>query len=187
MLRIAVVLTVLLFTVAMASATGVGRFQQELDMCTGRHEASYAQQVSGCTIIIEHMHEIVPQASPDLWVLMISESYMYRAVAHQHLGDIVRAEADFNESVRLTPDHAPTFIERGRFFLGSWRLIKAREDFRTAIKLDPDSANAHWHLGIIYERLGQKIHAMIEYQTVLRLTPDFTEARTRFDKLQNTK
>jgi tetratricopeptide (TPR) repeat protein len=64
---------------------------------------------------------------------------------------------DYNNAIRINPDFAPPYFNRGNLYnnLGQYQL--AIEDFNNTIRLSPDYAMAYNSRAIIYLNHGNKI------------------------------
>lgn len=65
------------------------------------------------------------------------------------------ALADFNESIRVNPLEARTFVSRGGIFLYRQELERAIADFTEGIRLDPNYAFAYFQRGFAYHALEE--------------------------------
>ena len=96
---------------------------------------------------------------------------------HQELVDKKLAEC--TTAIRLDPDDACAYVERGSIYddLGKYNIAIA--DFTTAIRLDPDGADgsfckmhAYHSRGITYMNLGEYNTAIADFTTYFKLNPD---------------
>lgn len=69
------------------------------------------------------------------------------AVAMQK-GDLVTAEASFQQATQLAPDFAPAFLDLGLTELREGKLLEATASIRKSLQLDPHAPNSHLFLGI---------------------------------------
>ena len=86
------------------------------------------------------------------------------------------ALADFAEAIRLKPDHAEAYNNRGVAKATLGRHEDALADFAEAIRLKPDHAEAYNTRGVAKATLGRHEDALADYAEAIRLKPDDAEA-----------
>jgi tetratricopeptide (TPR) repeat protein len=82
----------------------------------------------------------------------------------------------FDEAIRLDPNNAAAYNNRGDSYAKLGQYEKAIEDFDEAIRLDPNYANAYHNRGITYAILGQNESAIENYTEVIRIDPNYANA-----------
>jgi tetratricopeptide (TPR) repeat protein len=82
------------------------------------------------------------------------------------------AEWHCQEVLRLRPDCAEAYFNRGLLRLTQGRLDEAIGCFRGAVELIPEAANMHVGLGGALLAQGRTDEAIAEYRQALRLKPD---------------
>ena len=92
------------------------------------------------------------------------------------LGDYKGAIADFDNAIRLKPDHANTYNNRGIAKDNLGQHSAAIADFDSAIRLKPDHANAYLYRGVAKSKLGQHSAAIADFDNAIRLKPDHASA-----------
>ena len=97
-------------------------------------------------------------------------------INYANLGQNQRAIQDFDTTIRLKPDHANAYTNRGTAYANLGQNQRAIQDFDTTIRLKPDHANAYNNRGAAYDDLGQKQRAIQDYDTAIRLKPDLAMA-----------
>lgn len=87
-------------------------------------------------------------------------------------GKYAEAVAEYNEAIRLDPDTALYYDNRGLayYYLEEWDL--AINDYTQAIDLNPGNAATYYRRGAAYERKQQYLQAINDYETVIRLSED---------------
>ncbi len=103
--------------------------------------------------------------------------YMSRAHAYVKAGSYQKAVEDFNMVIRLKPDYAEAYYERGTLygkFMGQYQ--SAIEDFSRAINLKPDFIKAYNNRGIAYSELGQYQDAIDDYNKAIKLESHYADA-----------
>jgi tetratricopeptide (TPR) repeat protein len=102
-------------------------------------------------------------------------------------GDPQRALADLSEAIRLAPDDAEAFEERGVIYTNLRQFDRAIADYNEAIRLKPDNAQAFSDRGATYYFSGDYPKAISDYDEAIRLKPDsartFTNRGAAYKKL----
>jgi protein O-mannosyl-transferase len=105
------------------------------------------------------------------------------ARAHYDLGvlclgkaDTAGAKAQFDEAIRLAPDYADAYVNRGNLLQKEGRLEEAVADFGKAIEFKPGSAEAHNDLGMALATTGAVDRAIPQFAQAVRLNPGFADA-----------
>ncbi|MFP3041465.1 tetratricopeptide repeat protein [Treponema primitia] len=83
-----------------------------------------------------------------------------------------RATADFTQAIKLDPNNAIAYSERGRAFSNKGDQDKAIADFTQAIKIAPNSDAFYTNRGIAYSNKGDYDRAIADYTQALRLDPN---------------
>ncbi len=83
------------------------------------------------------------------------------------------ALADFNESIRLNPKEARTFVSRGGIYLFRQDYKRAIADFDEGIKLDPYYAFAYFQRGFAHHALDEPDKAWDDYSKSIELDPKY--------------
>jgi tetratricopeptide (TPR) repeat protein len=87
-----------------------------------------------------------------------------------------RAIEDFNLAIRLEPDSAQSYRERGIVYADKGDLEQAIADLDQSILLEPDVVLAHNARGNIHRRMREYDLAIVDYDNAIRLAPDFARA-----------
>jgi serine/threonine protein kinase/tetratricopeptide (TPR) repeat protein len=87
-----------------------------------------------------------------------------------------KAIADYTEAIRLKPDYAEAYNERGQTYFKLKQFDKAISDYGDAIRIKPDFAEAYSNRAFTYTRLGQFEKALADCNEAIRIKPDFAEA-----------
>lgn len=82
---------------------------------------------------------------------------------------------DFEQAMRLKPDYAQAYLNRGFCREQMDDPAGALEDYRTASRLSPASYDPHVNMAAIYASEGLQNEAIREYDTALMLYPGFAE------------
>lgn len=103
-----------------------------------------------------------------------NQGLLYESI---HRDDLARWQYDM--AIRLNPDQAPPYLNRGRLHArtNAWR--SALVDFERAVALDPHNARTHYWLGVAQEVAGDLEGAYRSYLAALRWDPDDGDALRR--------
>jgi tetratricopeptide (TPR) repeat protein len=98
-------------------------------------------------------------------------------------GDIARkngnwdkAIADCTEAIRLKPDSALAYSERGFAYAGKHNLDKAIADLSEAIRLDPTDATAYYFRGSAYSEKDDFDKSIANLTEAIQLNPQYAQA-----------
>ena len=86
------------------------------------------------------------------------------------------AIACYTEAIRIKPDYAMAYINRGVAYAGKGQYDKAITDYTEAIRIDPDDAKACVNRGVVYGNKGQYDKAIADFTEAIRINPDYTDA-----------
>jgi tetratricopeptide (TPR) repeat protein len=100
-----------------------------------------------------------------------------RAIAFLERQNLVEAEREGRNSVRLAPRSAITRNILGVILDQQGKTIEALTEFRTAIRLDPDFVSAKNNLGRLFATQGKLKEAQSQFEEILRLEPNHLQAR----------
>lgn len=103
-------------------------------------------------------------------------AYEGRARIAMRHGDDKGAIADLDEAVRLNPNRASFFRDRGIAHRQNGELELAIADFDQAIALDPRLAAAYANRGLALAARGDLDRAILSYSTAIRLSPADADA-----------
>ena len=67
----------------------------------------------------------------------LASTYYNRAIAYRQKDDSDSALSDYNDSIRINPQHARAFNNRGSILKEKGDIDRAIADFSEAIRLDP--------------------------------------------------
>ena len=100
----------------------------------------------------------------------------YSAVDAEARGEFKNAIKVYDTVIRLTPDFADAYINRGdaKKKLGDFR--GAIKDYDMAIRLGDDYAYVYFNRGYVKSNLGDKKGAIEDYDSAIRLDPAYVDA-----------
>lgn len=82
----------------------------------------------------------------------------------------------YTQAIRLKPDYAEAFINRGLARQDKGDLEGALKDYDEAIRLQPDDAEAFYNKGLAWHAKGDLGGAIADYNEAIRLKPDYADA-----------
>ena len=105
-----------------------------------------------------------------------SAGHRIRGVAYSRLRAYESARDDFHTALKLTPNDANVYNNRGTFYYGRGDIDLAIADFEKALGLDPNLAEAYNNRGLAYEKKGDFDHASADFSTAVELDDNFAKA-----------
>jgi tetratricopeptide (TPR) repeat protein len=102
----------------------------------------------------------------------VAEVYRRRAKVLEDQRQHERVIADYTEALRLEPDHAGTWYERGWQHRRVGNLEQALADYTEAVKLEPTSWLYRKYRAMAYREKGNTQEALADYTEALRLRPE---------------
>jgi tetratricopeptide (TPR) repeat protein len=106
---------------------------------------------------------------------ILAEDYFNKARSLCYTGkctDPKKAIEYLNETIKLEPDFAQAYNNRGLIYSSLGRYQQAIEDYNESIRWKPDYAHAYYNRGCSYGSLGQSKQAIEDYGECIRLKPD---------------
>ena len=84
--------------------------------------------------------------------------------------------ANYDNPIRLNPNDAEAYFNRGKVKSKSGQYFAALADYDSVIRLKPDHADAYLNRGMIKEKLGQYNDALKDFASAIRIKPNYAEA-----------
>ncbi len=100
-----------------------------------------------------------------------AQDFFNSAYAAHNAGDYGPAISDYSKSIRLKPDDADAYCDRGLAYSDKGDQDHAIADYDQAIRLKPDHAFAYNNRGNAYYRKGDYERAISDYDQALRIDP----------------
>src|SRR5260370_41772150 len=123
--------------------------------------------VAGCSRVIDS-HQYTGRS--------LARLYARRGGAYQTQGDLNRAMADYNESMRIDPTYPAAYNNRGNTWYRRGDFDRAIADFDQAIQLDPKDAEAYYNRGSAWGAEGDLDRAIADYNQAIQLNPKYGRA-----------
>lgn len=107
-----------------------------------------------------------------------AEAYVHNnlGTAYHDKGQLVQAEAEFLEAIRLDPTITEAHSNLGYIYYKMGYLDGAVSEYRIAITLSPQDPEPHLKLGIALARMNLLVDSAQELQKVLDLRPNDPQA-----------
>jgi len=93
------------------------------------------------------------------------------------LGRSDDAMVHYEEAIKLQPDYADAYYNRGNVLFGKGRIDEAITDLEKALQMQPNDADAHTGLGNALLRKGSLQEAIAHYLTAMALAPEDPHSR----------
>jgi tetratricopeptide (TPR) repeat protein len=89
----------------------------------------------------------------------VSFYFKNRGLANYHLGNMKEAEDDYDMAIRLNPNNADNYFNRGNVWLSKEdpEFEKAHQDFDRAVQLEPDNAKLYHARGLAFQSEAEYI------------------------------
>jgi len=94
------------------------------------------------------------------------------ALVDEAEGNLKQAFAGFRQAVEQKPDHLPSLIKIGQYYLADNRLVEVMDQAKAILALDPKNADAHVLQGAVHLRQNELALARHEIDQALLLDPD---------------
>ncbi|MFM7876786.1 MAG: tetratricopeptide repeat protein [Microcystis aeruginosa Ma_MB_F_20061100_S20] len=111
--------------------------------------------------------------------------FFNQGVKRLQQGDLEAAINSFNKAIRLNPNYAQAYGNRGIAYSRLQQYDKALADYNQFIRFNPNSAAAYYNRATLYDKLGDYQKAIADYDQAIRLNPNFTQAISGREMAQN--
>src|SRR5215831_8433486 len=160
-------LLVLVLSLATDSVWAVGKPTANEDIPKCYKSTNSEMAINYCTQVIE---------SGQLSGKGLAFAFYKRANGYYERGQYDRAIEDYNQAIRLNPNHANAFSNRGATYARKGEYDRAIENYDEAIRLNPKHADAFSNRGVAYGRKGDYDRAVENYDEAIRLNPKHAAA-----------
>jgi tetratricopeptide (TPR) repeat protein len=144
-------------------ATAEAQTQLDIDRCTNKGRLfTPDEEIGGCTSVIKSGR----WSGHDLaW------AYRNRGIAHTHKRDLDQAIADLDQSIKLDPKPAMSYLALGDAFSAKGDMTRAIANLDRAIAIDAKFATAYNDRGIMYDHKGDYDRAIADLTKATELDP----------------
>jgi len=95
---------------------------------------------------------------------------------HRKHGKLEAAVADFSESIRLNPDNALAYDERGFALMKLGQHMQAINDFSSSFEMNPLNVKTFVNRGTSHAKVGNYAQAVADYDEALKIDPTHASA-----------
>ena len=124
--------------------------------------------VNGVRKAVEEMQTDVQERTLPEWVFQQGNFLMM-------LGQIDKAIEAYSYAIKLNPNNAAAYNNRGTAFHHKGEYVQAVKDYTRTIELIPDHVEAYNNRGIAYYNKGDYDRAIDSFTKAIELKPDFDE------------
>lgn len=121
-------------------------------------------------IVEQKIAEAASQPSPTAAELT-AEQLAIRAYEKDEAGDLEGALADYDQAIRLNPQYATAYNNRGTLLSKQGDVTGAIRDYTRAIDLNPQYTIAYFNRANLYDDAGNFEAAIGDYAEAIRLNP----------------
>ncbi|WP_024341957.1 tetratricopeptide repeat protein [Bradyrhizobium japonicum] len=148
--------------VAFCTSPASALTDEDWDTCARSAELSSDRPIRGCTAVISAGERVLAQ---------LVAAYNNRGLAFRANGDLDRAIEDYDQAIRLMPDHYVAINNRGVALMAKGELDRAITDFDHAIRLKSDYFAAFAARAAAYSRKGLFDRAIADLDVVIKADP----------------
>ncbi len=115
--------------------------------------------------------------------------YTQRGVMHAMKGQLVEAEKDFTQAIKLVPQKTLPYFALGKLWMQMGKIQQAIDMLRERVRLNPDDFLLEYELGEVLVRSGPEPNSPVEreateaFERSIRLNPNFGYPRTELGKI----
>ena len=106
-----------------------------------------------------------------------AEEYFKMGYKEDMAGNFEKAVEYYTESLKLAPESANAFYNRGKVYaLGLKNYKAALQDFTKAIEINPSFAEAYCNRGLTFDKLKEYNSAIADFEKALEINPNLFQA-----------
>jgi len=117
---------------------------------------------------------------------LLASTYANQGTAYRELGDSTRAQAAYEDALRLNPGQFNAYLGMGQLLEHEGKVGDAIANYSRSVELRP-TAEGYLYLGRALEKAGRPQEAMAAYQEALKIAPDFQEAQRAAEELASKR
>jgi tetratricopeptide (TPR) repeat protein len=142
--------TVLILPLLGALAAAQSPKLKNVELCNGADRSAPDRQIIGCTALID---------SGGATTQALAIAHNNRGNAYTGKANYHRAIRDYDQSIKLNPNHARAFNNRGVAYQKMSEYDRAIKDFDESIKLHPNNASAFANRAETFRSMGESLCA----------------------------
>jgi tetratricopeptide (TPR) repeat protein/tRNA A-37 threonylcarbamoyl transferase component Bud32 len=127
-------------------------------------------------LFLAALDRLIDEVAPLTGLELDAADYFYRGLIHDTMGDFAAAIADYSEAIRIDPELASVYNNRGNAEASLGNHDAAIADYSEAIRIDPGDATAYNNRASSQDSLGNYEAAIADYSQAIRVDPDFAIA-----------
>ncbi len=105
-----------------------------------------------------------------------ADDFFIQGVDKQEKGDKQAAIDNYNQAIKINPNYAEAYNNRGNVRNDLGDKQAAIDDYNQAIKINPNDALAYNNRGLVREDLGDKQGAIDDYNQAIKMNPNLAGA-----------
>jgi tetratricopeptide (TPR) repeat protein len=144
---------------------------------SGMTALMYAEQ-RGYTEIVNFLKEKGAISSETIKsnIAAKEEELFNEAISHFKSGEYEKVIEKFTEVIKLDPNYAYAYNNRGSAYDKLGEYQKAIDDYTRVIGIDPNIAVAYYNRGLTYYKLGEYRKAIDDYTRAIGIDPNYAYA-----------
>ncbi len=105
-----------------------------------------------------------------------SNTHYQRALAYTALQENAKAIGDYQQAIRITPNHLGARVDLGGAFAAAGQNAAAMNAYNDAVKAFPNLPLVYNNRGFFQQSIGKADEAILDFTKALELDPNFLEA-----------
>jgi tetratricopeptide (TPR) repeat protein len=153
------------------------------DLASATQYSKKACDLNNCDLLVELYKQGLWQDSPSAASLVnlgganaAQQSAFDKGYAASQQGNYQEAIKQYTEALKIDPNLAQAYNNRGNAYAGLGDYKKAIADYAQAIKIDPNNAEAYYNRGLAYYNLGDTSKAITDWTQAIKIDPNLVQA-----------
>lgn len=109
-------------------------------------------------------------------VPITAQEHLFLGFEKKERGEIDGSISEYTKAIKLNPEFALAYFERGAAYYSINKLDMALSDFRRAIEVDPKYPNAYYGRGCVYRIKNDYDKAVIDFNKAIELNNKYENA-----------